>query len=817
MNIYYGVVEDRINDPLKLGRVRVRISGIHTENKQELPTADLPWALVMQPTSSAANSGVGFSPTGILEGTWVMLVYRDEDQQSPIVIGTLPGIPSIDKVVSNPGTTSAVVSSDGTAWKDSSGAPIKSGSTGVEKELVAEPEDDASTLVVKKPSAMTTSEEGFKFLKSLEGLASLVKGRVRIGNDSTPDSTLLYPYPDNGNLAIGWGNQFMPDGSRVNSETVISKADADELKLKSLREDQPGQPAFEKSARRLIKVPVTQSMFDACVSMIYNMGAGGFSKTEVLTALNAGKYAAAAALIPTTKNNNGTLTSRRNKEKNLFLKDGIPNADGSVEKVLGDRAAVLETPPDATKNPVVLAPVGAPGVTTSVGANPTQLSEPGFSDPNKIYPKFLDEPDTHRLARHEKLDGTIVVLKEAARVTGVPCANGSNWNQPRIPYNAQYPYNTVYSSPSGHVQEYDDTPGNERVHSYHKAGTYTEIDVNGTEVHRIVGDSFTIIERNGHILIRGSCNITVEGDANIRVENNTTLETLGNLDVKVGGDVGIGAGGNIRLASGGDISLDGANVHFNSGMGGGVKKASGSAQGQASFAPLSTPNRNDFVDYSYETPEEGDNTEFRAIQIARGNINPDEVKTEKVEEETKVPENKVPVPIASANCDAIMSETKFTYAYKLTDNFTLGDILTGNGRSIPSGNNVGLSAQQIVCNLKQLVIHVLDPVKRAYPNMVITNSWRSEAYNTKIGGSKTSDHMTGCAADLVFTGFNSKQTFDACVAIQKMLPAYNQILLEYTNNSMWIHIAYKSTGNKMQTMTIKNHSTYNRSSFVLLR
>ena len=38
---FIGEVEDR-NDPLKLGRVRVRCFGWHSTNKEELPTADLP-------------------------------------------------------------------------------------------------------------------------------------------------------------------------------------------------------------------------------------------------------------------------------------------------------------------------------------------------------------------------------------------------------------------------------------------------------------------------------------------------------------------------------------------------------------------------------------------------------------------------------------------------------------------------------------------------------------------------------------------------------------------------------------------------------
>ena len=40
---WQGVVEDRL-DPLKIGRCRVRILGFHTEDKNKIPTNDLPWA-----------------------------------------------------------------------------------------------------------------------------------------------------------------------------------------------------------------------------------------------------------------------------------------------------------------------------------------------------------------------------------------------------------------------------------------------------------------------------------------------------------------------------------------------------------------------------------------------------------------------------------------------------------------------------------------------------------------------------------------------------------------------------------------------------
>ena len=73
---WVGVVEDRF-DPLYLGRCKVRILGWHTKDKTILPTKNLPWCSPIQPITSAAQTGVGISPTGVVEGSWVFGFYRD--------------------------------------------------------------------------------------------------------------------------------------------------------------------------------------------------------------------------------------------------------------------------------------------------------------------------------------------------------------------------------------------------------------------------------------------------------------------------------------------------------------------------------------------------------------------------------------------------------------------------------------------------------------------------------------------------------------------------------------------------------------------
>jgi len=89
-NWFVGVVEDR-DDPEKAGRVRVRCLGYHTADIQEIPKDDLPWASVMMPVTAGANSGIGFSPHFLLEGTWVVGFFRDPAKQEPVIIGAIPG------------------------------------------------------------------------------------------------------------------------------------------------------------------------------------------------------------------------------------------------------------------------------------------------------------------------------------------------------------------------------------------------------------------------------------------------------------------------------------------------------------------------------------------------------------------------------------------------------------------------------------------------------------------------------------------------------------------------------------------------------
>ena len=85
---WYGVVEDRF-DPLQVGRCKVRIFGWHKEDKQKMPTEELPWCYPMVPLDSGR-----MNTTGVMEGARVIGFFLDGVRaQEPVMMGLVPGWP----------------------------------------------------------------------------------------------------------------------------------------------------------------------------------------------------------------------------------------------------------------------------------------------------------------------------------------------------------------------------------------------------------------------------------------------------------------------------------------------------------------------------------------------------------------------------------------------------------------------------------------------------------------------------------------------------------------------------------------------------
>ena len=169
------------------------------------------------------------------------------------------------------------------------------------------------------------------------------------------------------------------------------------------------------------------------------------------------------------------------------------------------------------------------------------------------YPDILNEPTTDRLSRNESIDQTIVKSKKDS-VVKVPDAKGGSWTEPATPYNTMYPYNHVLATESGHYLEFDDTPGAERVHLYHRSGTFSEMHPDGTKVDKITRNKYTIVMGDDGIYVMGDCSITVQGSAKIYVQKDCDLKVDGTLNQTIGKDLNITVGGNVTSKVGGNVT-----------------------------------------------------------------------------------------------------------------------------------------------------------------------------------------------------------------------------------------------------------------------
>jgi hypothetical protein len=191
-----------------------------------------------------------------------------------------------------------------------------------------------------------------------------------------------------------------------------------------------------------------------------------------------------------------------------------------------------------------------PAVMFSLKGKPSEKisSKRGFSDPSGEFPRYLNEPDTNRLARNQNIDKTVVEKKNSSRVTGIQNITAS-WSEPGSPYGAQYPFNRVSESVSGHIHEVDDTPGKERIHSYHTSGSYTEVGPDGSRVEKVVKDRYQLVLGDDHIYVSGNVKVFVSGDSDIVVEGNARTHVKGNLDTDIDGNANFTAKGNMKFVA----------------------------------------------------------------------------------------------------------------------------------------------------------------------------------------------------------------------------------------------------------------------------
>jgi lysozyme len=169
------------------------------------------------------------------------------------------------------------------------------------------------------------------------------------------EGNVLKAYLDSvGVLTIGVGHTSAAGPPKVTKGLTITAAQSDEILARDLA-------GVEASVSSLVKVPLNQNEFDALVSLVFNIGAGGFKGSSVLRNLNVGNRAGAAdAMLAWNK---GTvkgkkvalpgLTNRRQEERTQFLRLSAPAAPPAPAKP----TPVPQAPP-----PTPAAPSPPPGV-----------------------------------------------------------------------------------------------------------------------------------------------------------------------------------------------------------------------------------------------------------------------------------------------------------------------------------------------------------------------------------------------------------------------------------------------------------------------
>lgn len=874
---WVGVVEDR-QDPEKIGRCRVRILGYHLDNKEVLPTTGLPWALPMQPITSAAMSGKGAAPVGPLEGTWVIGFFADgKDKQQPVMLGTIAGVPGKTNACTN--QEAATAGSDPNVLRDGSGNPIHDSAgrpvqTGIQEAEQNPPAQQAPEGNIEKFIA-ACKQRGLTDAKYLAAaVANVLK---ECGGVSKSENLTAYANTSNDRIRT-----IFPSRVKGKTDAEISAIKTDPVKFgdliygyqtdigRSMGNTDPGD-GYKYRGRGFLQLTGKRN-YAAASKAIY----GDNRLVTNPDLVNQTDVAAqtSAYFLQSTKNSSGTgiaypgadqnqanilVTSQvaggdiRNKgaigreilaKVTAYSKEWVPGTKG------GDIIAGNKTPapPPSTQQANTNQPDPASTPPTERMNDPALGNPKPFSDPNSAYPKceYTDRPDTNKLATGDTT-GTVVQAKIDKRSTAIPRANGKAiWDEPMPAFCSQYPFNHVVESESGHIIEMDDTPQRERLHLYHRAGSYMEIDQNSTRHDHVQGDYYGVYVRNNRVYIKGDFDVTVDNAKSLLVKNTLDLEVWGattvnlkndatinihgkadinvandlklkaaniymeadtDFHIKAGGNAFVDAGETMNLLSGADLALDGSQVHIASGVAAGATET-----GLETPADKQEPGANTLEDLTRADCDA--DSEQAGNNDAGENPNPTEGKDPEavvagdqlIAQGCKRSDLNAPKIIAPTQYKKgeFNSYREFPATIQLSKNYRLGDLWVGSESAAkcrdffqtPNARHPsGLSKTEILDNLRGLAVNCLDPIKDRFPNARFTSVLR---FDVPAGGSAKSQHLLGQAADIQFN--SPSQAYDAALWIRDNV-AYDQLLLEYWNKpgggfTAWVHVSFNPAGNR---------------------
>lgn len=493
-----GIVED-VNDPEKLGRVRVRVIGVHDD--ATVTTEQLPWASPIMPLNSASAGGIGTSPTGVIEGSWCMGFYRDgEFGQDPIIWGTVPGryVESNGSDRSGRGQeVPAALKQSNTPTGGSGAAASGSTPTGTagygQGSLNATPDQLNSA----------SSAELTDFLKQQEGFSA-------------------NSFWDHKQESIGYGTKAKYKGEVIDEAEATRRLEQNISRYKSEVLKRKEKYGYDWNDRQV----------DALTSFAYNLGPGAL---DTLTANGKRDNATIANKMLQYNKASGKvlpgLARRREQEVAMFNSGGAssPSGNQAMSPDTGVDEDIQRGQTQGTAQNTV-----SPQ-TSAVAAKQSTASQPASAATGTYY------SDLPKAATQQEYEST-EVAESKKEVTETDL-----FSEPESPAASQYPYNMVTQTRSGHVIEYDDTPGAERIHHFHRSGSFEEYHPNGDKVNKTKGNHSDVVHGNKNIHVKGNLNIVVDGY----------------WQVVVGGTAVIGAGATIDTKSGGNTTMKAPKIDLN--------------------------------------------------------------------------------------------------------------------------------------------------------------------------------------------------------------------------------------------------------------
>jgi hypothetical protein len=160
-------------------------------------------------------------------------------------------------------------------------------------------------------------------------------------------------------------------------------------------------------------------------------------------------------------------------------------------------------------------------------------------------------------------------------------------------------------------------------------------------------------------------------------------------------------------------------------------------------------------------------------------------------------------PTSTKEGEPVKCSTGIGYDTLISPNFRLRDLSIGTTFPHKIKAQVGLTQDDIICNLKYVAINILEPLKAQYPNIKINSAFRG---TPSLPDGNVSQHQKGEAVDIQIPGISPKQYLPVANWIKANLP-FDQMIFEH-GNSIWLHLSCKRSGNQRKKLTTMINGNY---------